>query len=199
MHGVPRAASAWPSDPAPPGRASWSKSQRLLRASEFASFSGPDVFWRGARRWISMSACMQPEPSDAGQVLLRDGPAQARGGGPDLMIANVRFGISISRRVARRAVARNMVKRVLREAARGAAARLGAAAAQRPAQVLLRLKAPLPAAHSASWSAVKAELRREADGLLEQFARELERSRRAPGPQPQASGRSAAGAPGAES
>jgi ribonuclease P protein component len=83
--------------------------------------------------------------------------------------AALRFGITVSRRQARRAVARNAVKRVLREAARQRAPVLEAALAGQCVDVLFRLKAPLPESASAGWNAVKAQLRREADSLLEQL------------------------------
>lgn len=71
-------------------------------------------------------------------------------------------------------MARNTVRRVLREAARQ---RVGAlhgawAGAQLPGpglDILFRLKAPLPAPDVAGWLAVKAQMRREADSLLDQL------------------------------
>jgi len=87
--------------------------------------------------------------------------------------ASVRFGITVSRHQARRAVARNSVKRVLREAARHGAGQLLAAAQPQRVAVLLRLKAPLPDPVAATWSAVKAQLRQEADSLIGQLRRQL--------------------------
>lgn len=76
-----------------------------------------------------------------------------------------------------------MVKRVLREAARHAADGLESAAQGRHVAVVLRLKAPLPAVDAAAWRAVKAELRREADVLLQQLLHELRPARARPAPQ----------------
>jgi RNase P protein component len=75
----------------------------------------------------------------------------------------VRFGFAVGRRFARRAVDRALVKRVLREAARQAAPAL-AAAAPAATDVLLRLKAPLPA--EMGRAELKRALRAEADALL---------------------------------
>jgi ribonuclease P protein component len=83
--------------------------------------------------------------------------------------AALRFGITVSRRQARRAVARNAVKRVVREAARQRAPVLEAALAGQSIDVLFRLKAPLPESAATGWTAVKAQLRREADSLLGQL------------------------------
>jgi hypothetical protein len=58
---------------------------------------------------------------------------------------------------------------VLREAARVRAPALEAALAGAALDILFRLKAPLPEPAAAGWSAVKAQLRREADSLLEQL------------------------------
>jgi len=136
-----------------PGRCAWDKRQRLLRAPEFAAFAPPQPSWRAARQWLALSAIPLSEPLPAA-------PADAAG---------VRFGITVSRRQARRAVARNMVKRVVREAARHRAADIESALAGTRIDVLFRLKAPLPEPSAAGWAAVKAQLRREADSLLEQL------------------------------
>jgi ribonuclease P protein component len=93
------------------------------------------------------------------------------------VVANVRFGITVSKRQARRAVARNMVKRVLRESARDAAPQLAMAAAGLCAEALFRLKSPLPDASAATWSSLKGQLRREADSLLEQLRAQLRQQR----------------------
>lgn len=159
MHVAPRVASAWLSDPVTTGRRGWGKDQRLLRASEFAALANSPLAWRAARRWIAMSVRVEPLSS-----LPADHPARG---------AAVRFGLTIPKRQAKRAVARNMVKRVLREAARAAAPALCAKASGTQAQVLLRLKAPLPAATAMSWPALKLELRREADALLVQLGERL--------------------------
>jgi len=159
MLGAPRAASASPSEQQLPGRRAWDKRQRLLRAPEFAALSYPQAPWRASRRWIAMSAQMLPPNSGISPL-----PAPP---------SDVRFGFTVSRRQARRAVARNTVKRVLREAARHGAAQLAAAAHSHRVDILLRLQAPLPDVTAASWMTVKAELRREAESLIEQLRRRL--------------------------
>jgi len=84
-----------------------------------------------------------------------------------------RFGLTVSRRQASRAVARNTVRRVLREAARLQAPALEQALAGASVDILFRLKAPLPEPAAAGWGIVKAQLRREADSLLEQLLGQL--------------------------
>ena len=98
---------------------------------------------------------------------------------------SLRFGIIVSRRQARRAVARNMVKRILRESARHAAQDLSAAAGADCLDILFRLKSPLPDASAATWSALKGQLRCEADALLQQLRQRLgKQGARAPAPAP---------------
>jgi ribonuclease P protein component len=160
MPGAPRAASASLSDSGPSGRRAWRKRQRLLRAPEFASFSLPQASWRATRRWIAMSVLMQPQS-------LEPVACAASAAAP------VRFGLTVSRRQAPRAAARNLVKRILRESARHAAGGLEAAAGSRRVDVLLRLKAPLPERGASGLPAIKVQLRREADSLMEQLARHL--------------------------
>ena len=155
MHAAPRAASASLSKTVSPGRGTWGKRQRLLSPPEFAAFLPPQAPWRAARRWLAMSVTTPLAPSPA---------AVTAAGSP-----RVRFGLTVSRRQARRAVARNTVRRVLREAARTRAPMLEAALAVEALDILFRLKAPLPEPAAAGWSAVKAQLRREADSLLEQL------------------------------
>jgi ribonuclease P protein component len=125
-----------------------------------------------------MSALILPDPS------LSPAPAPATANEavalPSAARARLRFGITVSRRQARRAVARNAVKRVLREAARHAALELDAVAPAQGVDVLLRLKAPLPAVDSAGWHSVKQQLRREADGLMAQLHSHLQSRRHAP-------------------
>jgi ribonuclease P protein component len=191
MPGAPRAASAWPSEsPGCAGRLGWDKRQRLLRPSEFASFSSAQPGWRAARRWIAMSAQWF---SDDNRSVAEAAPAHDAAAGTN----SIRFGITVSRRQARRAVARNLVRRIVREAARCAAPRLEAAlggAGQGPrsaaggsgrhpirVDVLVRLRSPLPAASVSSWSTMKADLRQEADALLEELRVQLARARVAGG------------------
>ena len=115
---------------------------------------------------------------------MHPGPSPSEAVGAPPPAQELRFGITVARHLVRRAMARNTVKRVLREAARHAASRLLAAVPRQRLHVVMRLKAPLPDRAAASWSAVKAELRRETDALLEQLLRELVRasSGRRPGP-----------------
>jgi ribonuclease P protein component len=99
-----------------------------------------------------------------------------------LPVAGIRFGITVSRRQARRAVARNTVKRVLREAARLRSDALAAALDDRRVDVLFRLKAPLPEAAASGWAQVKAQLRSEADSLLDQLLQALQAGEPMAGP-----------------
>jgi RNase P protein component len=118
--------------------------------------------WRGGRTLVAVQALIE---------MPADSPAEPR------QVA-VRFGVTVGKRNARRAVDRARVKRVLREAARLASAALDRAAGARRVAVVLRLRAPLPAAERGSLPALKRQLRAEADALLEQLARHL---RAAPG------------------
>lgn len=170
MPAAPRAASASLFSTVLSGRCAWSKHQRLLRSPEFVVFSPPRAVWRASRRWLALSALIHPLPGAATPE-----PVRASG---------VRFGITVSRRQARRAVARNAVKRVLRESARHAAAMLSLVAPPQGVDVLFRLKAPLPPADASGWGEVKGQLRREADGLLEQLHAQLVKSQGAPGSSP---------------
>ena len=178
MLGAPRAASAWPSDSVSAGRRGWGKGQRLLRASEYAALAGPDVSWRAARRWVAMSARIEAD-ADPGPSPARAGASAAPLPVPPaipLTLDRVRFGLTVPKRQAKRAVARNLVKRILRESARQAAPALCLAAGPMRADVLLRLKAPLPAAGAATWSELCGQLRREADSLMEQLQERLRRN-----------------------
>jgi ribonuclease P protein component len=87
--------------------------------------------------------------------------------------APVRFGLTTSRRQAPRAVDRNGVRRVLRESARRHLAELDTAVGDRAIDIVLRLKAPLRDRAALNWRAWKAELRSEADLLLQQLATRL--------------------------
>jgi ribonuclease P protein component len=111
-------------------------------------------------------------PLAGAQAAAPDAPERAAAPSP-VLIENVRFGITVSKRQARRAVARNMVKRVVRESARRAAPLLCAAAGGASAEVLFRLKSPLPDASAATWSMIKGQVRREADSLMEQLRGQL--------------------------
>jgi ribonuclease P protein component len=165
-----------------PGRRGWAKRHRLLRAADFAPLAGQgSASWGAARRWIALSARIEAGSAGASQqgALARQPQASnITSVGPTLMIASLRFGITVPRRQARRAVARNMVKRVLRESARDALPALHASCDGMRADVLLRLRSPLPDASSTAWSALKRQLRVEADGLLRQLGERLaDRSR----------------------
>lgn len=81
-----------------------------------------------------------------------------------------RVGLTVGKRNARRAVDRALIKRVLRESARHALPVLDAAAAPRRIDVVLRLKAPLPARESIARAELKRQMRHEADSLLAQLA-----------------------------
>ncbi|HYA67023.1 MAG TPA: ribonuclease P protein component [Burkholderiaceae bacterium] len=158
---VPRAASASPSEAASRGARAWRKHQRLLRPPEFARHSHAPALWRAARRWIAMSAHLQPASAPRSREAW---PLQA---------SPVRFGITVARHQAARAVDRNGVKRILREAARSAGEALLTAVPGHRVDIVLRLKARLPDRTQAPWSKLKAELRREADSLLAQLQQQV--------------------------
>jgi len=159
---APKVASASRSESAARPKRIWRKHQRLLRATEFATVSNAQAPWRASRRLIAMSASVQPCPS----------PAACDEGLP--APPHVRFGFTVARNHARRAVARNTVKRVLREVARAAGEALHTTAPALRIDIVLRLKAPLPARMAVSWSGVKAQVRREAESLIAQLRRELQ-------------------------
>jgi ribonuclease P protein component len=84
----------------------------------------------------------------------------------------VRFGLTVGKKMARRSVDRVLVKRILREAARHKSPEIEAAASGR-FDVVLRLKAPLPARESITRTALKRALRADADTLLNRFRERL--------------------------
>ncbi len=86
--------------------------------------------------------------------------------------ARVRFGLTVGKKMARRSVDRVLVKRILREAARHAAPEITAAAST-GFDVVLRLKAPLPARETTSRTVLKRDLRADADTLLRRFRERL--------------------------
>ncbi len=88
-------------------------------------------------------------------------------------LRGVRFGFTVPKRLARRAVQRALVKRVLREAARHAATTLEARSPAGGLDVVLRLKAALPAASALPLAQLKRQLREEADSLLRQYGGHL--------------------------
>jgi hypothetical protein len=95
----------------------------------------------------------------------------------------VRFGLIVSKRMARNSAQRNLVKRTLREAARLNLPRLEAArqgrpqpdglCAERNVDVLLRFKAVFPAAAALPLAAFRRGLRAEAEELLQRLAARL--------------------------
>jgi RNase P protein component len=114
----------------------------------------PAVVWRGSRGHLAVQArIVAMEASESRPP-----------------IGAVRVGVTAGKRQARRAVERSLVKRVLREAARHALAALDAAAGERRVDLVLRLKAPVPAADLMNRARFKRELRAEADALLAQLA-----------------------------
>ena len=126
-----------------------------------------------------MSAQVLPPQAQADSAVHADRTANTR-----LSIlpwSNVRFGITVPKRLERRSVARNIVKRVVREAARHAAGPLTDAAPTNRIEVVFRLKSSLPEASSAGWARIKTDLRREADQLLAQLRSRLEEPAGGPG------------------
>lgn len=157
------------------------KSARLRSSGDFARLaqdrSGPHL----NRPWLSLSAALRsspvpsnavPAPQDPGGVPAQSVPVViparvSKVRSAPVVVTGVRSGFTVSRRNAGRAVARNMVKRVLREALRHSSIPDSPLAAD----LVLRLRRPLPGAADQGWASVKKELRRQADGLIGQFAR----------------------------
>lgn len=110
---------------------------------------------RAARRWLAVAGRVQPLAADR--------------------VVAVRFGFTAAKRHARRACDRNTVKRVLREAARLRIEELDVAARAQSVDIVLRLKAAVPARESITRAAWKSMLRTEADALLDDLARQLRR------------------------
>jgi RNase P protein component len=84
----------------------------------------------------------------------------------------VRFGLTVGKRLARRSVDRVLVKRILREAARHSVPQL-AAVARSDMDIVLRLKAPLPAQDSIPRGQLKRSLREDADVILRRLQERL--------------------------
>ncbi len=158
MRAGPRAVSVSASEPAAGAvaLARFQKARRLLSPKQFVAVTSDPNAWRRARRWLAI-ACRVDAGASAGP-------------------RPVRFGFTAAKRNARRAIDRNTVKRVLREAARDRLAELDGAAGPRPVDVVLRLRATVPARDALSRTEWKAALRTEADNLLMQLARELRRA-----------------------
>jgi ribonuclease P protein component len=182
MRAAPRGASAWrpsgdrrstrevspPADPRAavaltgPVRCRYPAARRLRDSTTFTALLRPATgdggrFWRAGRRWLSLTARLRPTPSSSAPS------------------CRSRYGVTVGKRNAARAIDRSLVKRVLREAARRAAVAIdaGAAAAALQLDVVLRLKAPMPATDALERSRFRRELRAEADALLGQLARHL--------------------------
>src|SRR5215470_12681512 len=134
MHGAPRAGSVSRSEGRPTAAYAFSRAHRLQSEAEFAAVShaGPDSI-RLSQRWFVLIAKPVAE-TEAGAVNAASG-------------RRVRFGVTVGKRLARRAVDRVLVKRILREAARHAGPQLSAVA-RVDMDIVLRLKAPLPAPDS---------------------------------------------------
>lgn len=130
--------------------------RRLRKPAEFAAVlaaRGP-LALRSARSWFSMNALVRPEP------------------------LRIRFGFTVGKRNARRSVDRVLVKRILRESARHAAPAVLASCTAQPwaVDVSLRLKRPLPrAGRDIGLAALKTALRADADALMVDLGRQLER------------------------
>jgi ribonuclease P protein component len=136
----------------------FSRAHRLQSEAEFAAVAqaGPDSI-RLSQRWFVLTARPIEVPSSEA------GRTPARG---------VRFGLTVGTRLARRSVDRVLVKRILREAARHSAPDLEALA-RTPFDVVLRLKAPLPAQDVLPRGQLKRALRTDADTLLRRFRERL--------------------------
>lgn len=154
---------------APGLRLRYPAARRLRDSASFTALSRPAPgqarCWRAARNWVSVAARMSAAP----------GPASAAAA---LRPIRCRFGVTVGKRNAPRSVDRSLVKRVLREAARHAAVALDDAAGVQGVQldVVLRLKAAVPATGALARSQLKRELRAEADALLALLVRQLSRS-----------------------
>lgn len=159
MPGAPRDASAWLPEGRPTAAFAFSRAHRLQSEAEFAAVarSGPDSI-RLSQRWFVLMA----KPVSSTDVATAAAPAAAR----------VRFGLTVGKKMARRSVDRVLVKRILREAARHAAPDI-ATAAPSGFDIVLRLKAPLPAREATTRTALKRDLRADADTLLRRFRERL--------------------------
>lgn len=136
----------------------FSRAHRLQSEAEFAAVAqaGPNSI-RLSQRWFVLTARSIEAPSpEVGRT-----PAR-----------RVRFGLTVGKRLARRSVDRVLIKRILREAARHSAPELEALA-HAPFDVVLRLKAPLPAQDSLPRGQLKRALRADADTLLRRFRERL--------------------------
>jgi len=135
----------------------FSRARRLQSEAEFAAVAqaGPDAI-RLSQRWFVLIA--KPVATT---------PAAAAQGG-----RRVRFGLTVGKRLARRSMDRILIKRILREAARHSAPQLDAVA-HADMDVVLRLKAPLPAPDLLPRGQLKRALRADADAVLKRLAERL--------------------------
>jgi ribonuclease P protein component len=115
---------------------------RLRVPREFDAFRVAP--YRASLRWVALSARTQDTGADA----------------------PVRFGLVVSKRMARKSAQRNLVKRILREAARHALPPLAEAAVRRHVDVLLRFRSAFPDAEAMPLATFRRSLRAEADQLL---------------------------------
>lgn len=155
---MPRDASASPLDRGGTTAGyAFPRASRLQTEAEFAGLAkaGPDSI-RLAQRWFVLTAKPAARPATGST------PAAPR----------VRFGLTVAKRLARRSVDRVLVKRILREAARHAAPAIGDAA-RGDLDILLRLKAPLPARTTISRAELKHALRADADAVLARLRQRL--------------------------
>jgi ribonuclease P protein component len=143
--------------------------------AQFAAVVGrdgrqPGITWQGGRRYLAAQArIIAMDPTEL------QSPPGERAVETHAATMRVRFGLTVGKRNARRAVERALIKRVLRESARHAAPALDRAARERRVDLVLRLKAPCPAAVELTRPQFKRVLRAEADGLLAQLAAFLRR------------------------
>jgi ribonuclease P protein component len=84
-----------------------------------------------------------------------------------------RIGLTTGKRNARRAVDRNLVRRIAREAARAAWPALDAAAGTGSLDIVLRLRATLPAPSGRPDRELRHTLHDEARGLLDELTQRL--------------------------
>jgi ribonuclease P protein component len=135
----------------------FSRAHRLQSEAQFAAVAqaGPESI-RLSQRWFVLIAkpVVPTETTDAPPV------------------ARVRFGLTVGKRLARRSVDRLLIKRILREAARHSRPRL-VELARSDLDVVLRLKAPLPAREATPRAQLKRALRDDADAVLRRLVDRL--------------------------
>jgi ribonuclease P protein component len=136
----------------------FTRAQRLQSEAEFAAVAqaGRDAI-RLSQRWFLLMA------KPVALTEQKNGVAT---------VQRVRFGLTVGKRLARRSVDRVLIKRILREAARHSTPRL-VELAPSGFDVVLRLKAPLPARATTARRQLKRALRDDADALLRRFSERL--------------------------